>query len=76
MKKHKGFALLELFAVIALLSLVIAVAVPQIIIAKEEAKEKAFNDAILQVFTDTYSKLKEDIEIPKDIGEIDCSDYK
>lgn len=76
MKNHKGFALLELFAIIALLSLVTAVAIPQIIIAKQEEQEEIFNKSIISVFTETYEKINNNIDIANKKGDINCSNYK
>jgi len=76
MKNIRGFALLEIFAVIALLSLVIAIAIPQIISANKEAKEKAFKEAVIETFTQALTNLDQDIELSKKAGEWNCSNYK
>lgn len=72
----KGFPFLELFAIITLLSLVAAIAIPQIITTNTKVKENKFKSAVLETFTEALTRLDENIKYSKEPGTWDCEKFK
>ncbi len=60
MKKNKGFTLVELLAVVAILSLLVIIALPNIIELFNEAKERSFITECKQIYTTAQQKWMTD----------------
>ena len=73
MKKNKGFTLVELLAVIVILAIIMIIAIPAVLQTMNSARQKAFLEYGLKVYTKFQSKWIEDrdfggVSIPSDAG--------
>lgn len=76
-KSNKGFTLIELIVVLAVLAIIMAIAVPRFLGVQQEAKEKADNNSVelIKKAAELYFAAEVDDDNKVTVGELKSAKY-